>query len=268
VGRLAFKAREGRQTALSGFDSHSLPPVATARREAPAPSLEQVQHVIRTMPARTIIEERNRALVAFILLTGARDGAVASLKLKHLDLAAGCVVQDAREVATKFGKTFTTWFFPVGQEAREIVEGWAERLRSDLLWSPDDPLFPATQVGSGEGRAFQAVGLARRHWSSADPIRDIFREGFQAAGLPYFAPHRLRSTLAQLGERRCKSPEQFKAWSQNLGHSGVLTTFTSYGTVPDTRQADIIRALGHGETSRDDALTQIAKLAENLLGAA
>jgi hypothetical protein len=26
VGRLAFKAREGRQTALSGFDSHSLPP--------------------------------------------------------------------------------------------------------------------------------------------------------------------------------------------------------------------------------------------------
>jgi len=64
------------------------------------------------------------------------------------------------------------------------------------------------------------------------------------------------------------TPEQFKAWSQNLGHSGVLTTFTSYGTVPDTRQADIIRALGHGETSRDDALTQIAKLAENLLGAA
>ena len=27
VGRLAFKAREGRQTALSGFDSHSLPPI-------------------------------------------------------------------------------------------------------------------------------------------------------------------------------------------------------------------------------------------------
>jgi site-specific recombinase XerD len=131
--------------------------IATARREAPAPSLEQVQHVIRTMPARNVIEERNRALVAFILLTGARDGAVASLKLKHLDLAAGCVVQDAREVATKFGKTFTTWFFPVGLEARDIVEAWAKRLRYDLLWSPDDPLFPVTQVGQGENRAFQAV---------------------------------------------------------------------------------------------------------------
>lgn len=90
-------------------------------------------------------------------LTGARDGAVASLKLKHLDLAAGCVVQDAREVATKFGKTFTTWFFPVGLEARDIVEAWAKRLRYDLLWSPDDPLFPVTQVGQGENRAFQAV---------------------------------------------------------------------------------------------------------------
>ncbi len=34
VGRLAFKAREGRQTALSGFDSHSLPPFPVQRRPA------------------------------------------------------------------------------------------------------------------------------------------------------------------------------------------------------------------------------------------
>ena len=32
VGRLAFKAREGRQTALSGFDSHSLPPTHVRHR--------------------------------------------------------------------------------------------------------------------------------------------------------------------------------------------------------------------------------------------
>ena len=31
MGRLAFKAREGRQTALSGFDSHSLPPIQLFR---------------------------------------------------------------------------------------------------------------------------------------------------------------------------------------------------------------------------------------------
>ena len=66
--------------------------VATARRERPAPTLEQVRHVISLMPSQTEIERRNRALVAFTLLTGARDSAIASMKLKHVDLAAGNVV--------------------------------------------------------------------------------------------------------------------------------------------------------------------------------
>ena len=48
----------------------------------------------------------------------------------------------------------------------------------------------------------------------------------------------------QLGERVCKSPEEFKAWSQNLGHERVLTTFTSYGVVPAQRQAELIRQIG------------------------
>jgi hypothetical protein len=68
------------------------------------------------------LERRNRALVAFTLLTGARDSAIAPLKVKHVELIAGCVSQDVREVRTKFSKTFSTFFFPVGEAAREIVE--------------------------------------------------------------------------------------------------------------------------------------------------
>jgi integrase len=62
------------------------------------------------MPVETDVERRNRALVAFTILTGARDGAIASMKLKHIDLITGKVSQDAREVKTKFGKTFDTFF--------------------------------------------------------------------------------------------------------------------------------------------------------------
>ena len=85
--------------------------IATAQRERKAPTLEQMKHVIETMPEGGEIERRNRALVAFALLTGARDSAIASMKLKHMDLKEGCVQQDAREVKTKFSKTFTTYFF-------------------------------------------------------------------------------------------------------------------------------------------------------------
>ncbi len=74
--------------------------IATAKRHQEAPTMEQIKHVIGTMPTDTEIERRNRALVALTLLTGARDRAIASLKLKHIDLIAGCVNQDAREVKT------------------------------------------------------------------------------------------------------------------------------------------------------------------------
>jgi hypothetical protein len=34
-----------------------------------------------------------------------------------------------------------------------------------------------------------------------------------------------------------------KAWSQNLGHEAMMTTFTSYGTISGHRQADILNWL-------------------------
>lgn len=217
--------------------------VASARRERPAPTLEQIRHVIALMPGVTEIERRNRALVAFTILTGARDSAIASMKLKHVDLAAGSVFQDAREVKTKFSKSFTTYFFPVGGESRRIVEEWVTYLRVEKLWGNDDPLFPATLLELGESKQFEAVGVARRRWSTAAPIRAIFRQAFEAAGLPYFNPHSFRSTLVQLGQTLCRDPEQFKAWSQNLGHDGVLTTFLSYGNVAPRRQGQIMQDL-------------------------
>ena len=220
--------------------------VATARRERPAPTLEQVRHVIALMPASTDIERRDRALVAFTLMTGARDSALASMKLKHVDLAAGSVFQDAREVQTKFSKSFTTYFFNVGDDVRQTFDAWVNYLRQERLWGNDDPLFPATLVELGETQQFEAAGLARRHWSTASPIRAIFKAAFEAAGLPYFNPHSLRTTLVQLGQTVCKDPEQFKSWSQNLGHEGVLTTFLSYGTVAPGRQGQIIQTLSMG----------------------
>jgi len=47
--------------------------IATAKRQQAFPTVEQIKHVISKMPVNTEIEHRNRALVAFTLLTGARD---------------------------------------------------------------------------------------------------------------------------------------------------------------------------------------------------
>jgi integrase/recombinase XerD len=246
--------------ALSEHDTR----IAKATHDRPVPTIEQILHVLRVTPSEMDVERRNRALVAFTLLTGARDGAIVSMRLKHVDIAEGKVVQDAREVRTKFSKSFTTTFFPVGEEVRQIVVDWVMFLANEKLFGPTDPLFPATQVVLGEGHCFQAGGLSRSHWSNATPIRAIFKQAFEHAGLPYANPHSFRKTLVLLGERLCRTPEEFKAWSQNLGHEQVLTTFSSYGNLTGRRQAELIRNLGHRSESPSniDPIDQAMRLLE------
>src|SRR6185437_8192591 len=79
--------------------------IATAHRYTPCPTLEQIRRVLQAMPNSTVIERRDRALIAFAIATGARDGAIISAKIKHVDLDNGRFDQDARQVGTKRAKT-------------------------------------------------------------------------------------------------------------------------------------------------------------------
>jgi integrase len=217
--------------------------IAKTSRERAAPTLEQIRRVLEVMPTRSDLEKRDRALFAFTILSGARDDAIASILVRHVNLEERTVFQDAREVRTKNRKTFTSTFFPVGGDIEAIVVDWISFLTKESLFGPDDPLFPATRVEVGKEGLFAAVGLNRVGWRNATAIRRIFQESFARADLPYFNPHSFRKTLAALGEKLCRSPEEFKAWSQNLGHEKVLTTFMSYGSVAGERQADILNEL-------------------------
>jgi site-specific recombinase XerC len=215
--------------------------IARARREKRVPTLGQVQHVLSVMPAETALERRDRALLALAVLTGARIGALASFRHGHANLVEGYVDQDARTVRTKFGKTFRTYFLPVSNEALSIFSGWHEELAQKHLWAPADPLFPASEMGLGTDGGFATVGLSRRPWSTSNPVREIFRRAFQAAELPYYNPHSFRDMLVRHAFTLNLSPEEMKAWSQNLGHADVLTTFTSYGQLPTQRQGELVK---------------------------
>ncbi len=230
--------------------------VAKATKSRPVPTPEQIESVLERSPVTTVIERRNRAIVALTWLTGVRDGALVTLKLRHVDLTKQLLDQDPRDVKTKNSKQLRTTFFGVGGSARRIVEEWIAELRQDHLWGNDDPLFPATAMGQDSGQQFVAIGLARTHWASADAVQKIFKQLFEGVGLHGFNPHSFRHALASLGERTCVTPEQFKAWSQNLGHEGVLTTFSSYGPVSEQRQAELVKTLAKRPEQAADALTE------------
>jgi integrase len=213
--------------------------VARARRDKAVPTLEQVEHVLSVMPANTIVQRRDRALIAFTMLTGTRVAALTSLCLSHVNIAGGYVDQDVR---TKFAKTFRTYFMPVSDGALGILADWYAELSDDVTRGPGGALFPATAIALDPAGGFAPAGLHRHGWSTSEPVREIFRRAFALAGLPYFNPHSFRDMLVRHFMAANLSAEELKAISQNLGHADVLTTFTSYGAVPGHRQGELVRA--------------------------
>jgi hypothetical protein len=72
VGRLAFKAREGRQTVLSGFDSHSLPPIPGLQYRHNVAQVDMYQRCARPGGRLDrIIMRRNMSAYGSLLITGA-----------------------------------------------------------------------------------------------------------------------------------------------------------------------------------------------------
>ncbi len=202
--------------------------------------MEMARHAFNYMPDVSGIERRNKALFAFFMLTGARDGAVASLRLKHINMIDGCVYQDARDVRTKNSKTFTTFFLPVDDAYLSCFKEWVEHLKQVKLFGPDDPLFPPAEMQVVDG-AFKVVGLKRQIYKNANAIRQAIRDAFVRADLPAFTPHAFRKTLVKWADVYYPTREAFKAFSQNIGHTSVITTISAYCPVSTERQAELIK---------------------------
>lgn len=204
---------------------------ARAAPHRPAPSIKQAKHALGMMPESTPRELRDKAIFALLCLTGIRVGALISLKIKHVDLDDKSVTQNPRDVATKRGMSIDTFFAKSFKEAEEVLAKWLTYLDEVALYSPDDPIFPATALEAVGTDGFKANGFQRRNWTTTEPVRKIVNASFKAAGLQAFGPHSFRHMLSRHIARNCKSVAELVATSQNLGHSGVLTTLLNYGQI-------------------------------------
>lgn len=221
--------------------------VAHTKRHIPYPSMQQAAHAFQAMPFETEFDKRDKALFAFFMLTGARDGAVASLKLKHVNADLGHVFQDARDVNTKNAKTIMCQFFPVDDAYRTCFTEWVRFLREDKLFGPEDALFPKADMGYVPGQGLCNRGLAREGYANASKLNAIIRGAFAAVQLPQFTPHAFRKTLTKYGDEISTTMEQRKAWSMNLGHESMTVTVNSYLPVTTERQMELIRDMARSE---------------------
>lgn len=221
---------------------------ARAAPERPAPSIKQAKRALQKMPEASPRALRDKALVSVLCLCGPRVAAVASLRIKHIDLEEKEVRQNPREVATKFGKPINSFFHKGFPEAEAVLAKWITYLDEVALYGPDDPLFPATAISAKGTDGFKATGFTRRHWSTTEPIRKIVNAAFKSAGLESYGPHSFRHMHSRHISRTCKNVAELVAASQNLGHSDVLTTLRSYGQISREDQ----RRLVTGEEREDE----------------
>jgi integrase len=216
-----------------------------------APTLAEILIAVRAMPTTTEIERRNRAMVAMTILTGMRDAALISLRLRHVRLDKDLVLQDPKTgVKTKNSKAIFSFFYPVDPMFKEIVIEWVNEMASHH--GPDQPVFPRTKMKSDEVTTNYAVaGLDDQPWTNTGHARKIFRAAFESAGLRYYKPHLFRDTLTHLMLVTCKTFEEMKAWSQNLGHRSLETTLGIYATIKPDRQGVLLKALSEPKVDPD-----------------
>ncbi|MFD0985508.1 tyrosine-type recombinase/integrase [Methyloligella solikamskensis] len=215
--------------------------IARAPADKSYPSLLMVERAVSLMPSETPIEKRDQAMIALAAVTNIRVGALISLKLKHFDPDRMLVLQNPKEVSTKFGKPIYTFLIQLNDDFERIFLDWCRFLREVELFGDNDPLFPKTAMAHDDEMCFVPAGLSREHWATSASAREIFKAAFRTGGLPEFTPHSFRHMLVSEAYRRKLTPAQLKAWSQNLGHESLLTTLGSYGKLSLEEQGQLIR---------------------------
>ena len=215
---------------------------ARGPRPIPYPSMEQCAHAFLAMQEGSEVQRRDKAIFALLMLTGARDGALASLRLKHVNLFDGQIFQDGRDVATKASKTIDSYYMPVDPMYRETFEQWVIYLRETKLFGPEDALFPKDRTGVTDGR-FANLGLSRDPYSNGAKVRAIVQGAFEFVQMPPYIPHSFRKTLVLNADKVCRSLEEMKAVSLNLGHDNLGTTADSYMPVSRERQKELLKVI-------------------------
>ncbi len=229
------------------------------------PPLDHVIKLVQAIKVETEVDSRDRALIAFTLLSGMRDQAIATLPIGCFNEETLIVLQNPRQgVQTKFSKHIQTSLIIFDKELLAFVLDWMKYLKGKGFGS-NDPLFPRTKLEQGEDNLSFSVGreVEAVYWKGAGRIREIFKSRAAEAGLPYFPPHCFRHLAVDLALKSCQTGEQVKAISQNFGHEHIATTLQNYANFTPDRLASVMNEMnftGKPKQTTDEKLEELKKL--------
>jgi integrase len=214
-------------------------------------TLEYVRS-IASAPVYSLRDTRVRAAAVFWFLSGIRIGAFVSLPVSAVDLNSLSVRQyPSLGVRTKFKKKALTFLLNV-PDLLPVVRDWDNIVRSagSRFWfapcSPDTGLIDPS---------ISAVGINRHHRARKD-----FQNWLSRVNLPYFSPHAFRHGHAVYAIKNALTVSALKAISQNLMHSSLKVTDSTYAILDDLDVQNEINSLGNSPQQSDDIINKIRDL--------
>ena len=233
--------------------------IAVSAKRLEYPGVEYVKKVCQSIEVKNEVDRRDRALIAFTLLSAMRDSAIMSLPMGCFNPEDLIVTQDPKKgVKTKFSKPIITRLFLFDDTLLGYFLDWYEFLKKEKLYSNADPIFPRTELKqkSETDYCFEGDSVEPVFWQSTGSLAKAFKLRAIQAGEKYYSPHKFRHTAIAEARRRSRTPEQMKAISQNVGHENVGTTF-SYGNMDDFRVTDVVSKMDFRNTPEEDDLSGV-----------
>jgi site-specific recombinase XerD len=206
------------------------------------PSYEIIKKLFESINDSSEIGKRDKFLVAFLFLTGIRTDALISLPVKAIDTKRKVVFQNPGfKVRTKRNKKFASIIMNFDQEMQNYVFKYIDFLLKEKMFGSDAPVFPATLLEHKEGTyCYEASKLVNDYYKTSQAINNVLRQRFKVAGMDYYRPHSFRHANAYYAPRACKNALEFKAVSEHLGHSSILTSLSSYSRLNEDMVISIL----------------------------
>ncbi len=206
------------------------------------PTLDHVCRLVESIEIKNPIDQRDRALISLLLLSGMRITAIRSLPLGCFNPITCEIEQNPlKGVKTKFGKSIYSVLLPLDNRLLEYIITWAMYLDKDRGFPSTAPLFPRSKrEQEPNSLSFSCTDVEPKYWENSGSIRKILMNRSEDAGLDYFKPHSFRHCAIRYALKYCNSDIQRKALSQNFGHENVYTTTGDYGHLDWYSQKSII----------------------------
>ncbi len=200
---------------------------------------DEVRELIN-VPTHSLIEQRDRAAVAMLFLSGMRNGAFCTLSISAVHLGykgkPGMVKQWPKlGIRTKGNKAANTWLLNI-PDFLEVVREWDEivraRLKPNALWYPN--FKPQLDE-------FEEIQEAGAHRSFNDRLNILC----ERAGMEYRSTHKLRHGHVVWALEGAITMADLKAISQNIMHSSLKITDEIYAKLCGDDVGERISSFGH-----------------------